>query len=137
MNLVLFYILNIKPIIFLFLSSNEHYMAEFDNNDQRGDIFAKSVRAGKRTYFFDVRSTRNNDYYLTITESKRRFTEGNEKPFFEKHKIFLYKEDFEKFSDGLQEAIEFIKNNFPSGEGAQNHTPGNNLSDFDFEDLGK
>lgn len=112
-------------------------MAEFDNNDQRGDIFAKSVRAGKRTYFFDVRSTRNNDYYLTITESKRRFTEGNEKPFFEKHKIFLYKEDFEKFSDGLQEAIEFIKNNFPSGEGEQNHTPGSNLSDFDFEDLGK
>lgn len=112
-------------------------MAEFDNNDQRGDIFAKSVRAGKRTYFFDVRSTRNNDYYLTITESKRRFNEGSEKPFFEKHKIFLYKEDFDKFSEGLLEAIDYIKQNFPAGEGEQNHNQGNNLSDFNFDDLGK
>jgi len=129
--------LDIEPIIFLFLSANEHCMAEFDNNDQRGDIFAKSVRAGKRTYFFDVRSTRNNDYYLTITESKRKFIEGSEKPFFEKHKIFLYKEDFEKFSEGLHEAIDFIKLNFPSGESDQNPTQGTSLSDFDFDDLGK
>ena len=62
-------------------------MAEFDNNDQQGDIFAKAVRAGKRTYFFDVRSTRSNEYYLTITESKKRFNEGSDRPFFEKHKI--------------------------------------------------
>ena len=115
-------------------------MAEFDNNDQRGDIFAKAVRAGKRTYFFDVRSTRNNDYYLTITESKRRFTEGNEKPFFEKHKIFLYKEDFEKFSEGLTEAVNYIKANMPVQESPahdENQTPKSNFSDVDFDDLGK
>jgi hypothetical protein len=112
-------------------------MAEFDNNDQRGDIFAKAVRAGKRTYFFDVRSTRNNDYYLTITESKRRFTEGNEKPFFEKHKIFLYKEDFEKFSEGLQEAVNYIREHFPSSPSETKRDSENNFSDIDFDDLGK
>ncbi|MFZ9943649.1 MAG: DUF3276 family protein, partial [Bacteroidia bacterium] len=67
-------------------------MAEFDNNDQRSDLFAKAVRAGKRTYFFDVKSTRSNDYYLTITESKKRFKDDGFA--YEKHKIFLYKEDF-------------------------------------------
>ncbi|MGR6088879.1 MAG: DUF3276 family protein [Arcticibacter sp.] len=92
-------------------------MAEFDSNDQPSDLFAKAVRAGKRTYFFDVRSTRNNDYYLTITESKRRFSEGSDRPFFEKHKIFLYKEDFEKFVEGLQDAIDYIKANLPEGTG--------------------
>jgi hypothetical protein len=111
-------------------------MAEFDNNEQNGDLFAKSVRAGKRTYFFDVRSTRNNDYYLTITESKRKFTEGIEKPFFEKHKIFLYKEDFEKFSEGLMEAIDFIKINFPSSEDDNKNQGNKNSAGFDFEDLG-
>jgi hypothetical protein len=67
------------------------------------------VRAGKRTYFFDVKATRRDDYYLTITESKKRL--GKEgKIFYEKHKIFLYKEDFEKFSEGLKYAVEFIDN---------------------------
>ena len=84
-------------------------MAEFDNNDQQGDIFAKAVRAGKRTYFFDVRSTRSNDYYLTITESKKRFTEGSDRPFFEKHKIFLYKEDFHKFIEALNNTVNHVK----------------------------
>src|SRR5205085_4435140 len=85
-------------------------MAEFDNNEQREDIFSKAVRAGKRTYFFDVRATKGNDYYLTITESKKRFG-GNpgSKPLFEKHKIFLYKEDFEKFIEGLHESIGEIR----------------------------
>ncbi len=114
-------------------------MAEFDNNDQRGDIFAKAVRAGKRTYFFDVRSTRNNDYYLTITESKRRFSEGSEKPFFEKHKIFLYKEDFEKFSEGLQEAVNYIRENFPGAGSDSGDRPaqGSDFTNLDFDDLGK
>ena len=72
------------------------------------DIYSKVVRAGKRTYFFDVKATRRNDFYLTITESKKRL--GREgKFFFEKHKIFLYKEDFEKFAEGLSEVIEYIK----------------------------
>ena len=71
-------------------------------------LFSKSVRAGKRTYFFDVRSTRGGDYYLTITESKKRFQDDG-KFFFEKHKVFLYKEDFEKFTENFNEAIDFIK----------------------------
>ena len=65
------------------------------------------MRAGKRTYFFDVKATRANDYYVTITESKKRFEDGQ----FIKHKIFLYKEDFEKFSEGLQGVVEYIKAN--------------------------
>ncbi|MBK9391071.1 MAG: DUF3276 family protein [Bacteroidetes bacterium] len=81
-----------------------------DGHDERGtreEIFTKIVRAGKRTYFFDVKTTRQDDYYLTITESKKRL--GKEgKVFYEKHKIFLYKEDFEKFADGLRDAVEYI-----------------------------
>jgi hypothetical protein len=69
-------------------------------------IYSKRIRAGKRrTYFFDVRSTRGNDYYLTITESRKRFTgEG-----YDRHKIFLYKEDFNKFIKGLNEAVDYVK----------------------------
>ena len=79
---------------------------------EREEIFSKSVRAGKRTYFFDVKTTRRNDYYLTLTESKKRFNRDG-RFYFEKHKIFLYKEDFEKFIDGLTEAIDYIKANAP------------------------
>eukprot|EP00764_Aduncisulcus_paluster_P013026 gnl/Carplike_NY0171/6266_a8602_284.p1 GENE.gnl/Carplike_NY0171/6266_a8602_284~~gnl/Carplike_NY0171/6266_a8602_284.p1 ORF type:complete len:134 (-),score=8.08 gnl/Carplike_NY0171/6266_a8602_284:22-423(-) len=76
--------------------------------NNRDEIFSNAVRAGKRTYFFDVKATRKNDYYLTITESKKRYDkEGNFS--YEKHKIFLYKEDFEKFSNGLMDAIDFIQ----------------------------
>jgi len=76
---------------------------------QREEIFTKVVRAGKRTYFFDVKATRKEDYYLTITESKKR--PGKEgKFFYEKHKIFLYKEDFEKFTEGLKDAVAYIDN---------------------------
>lgn len=74
-----------------------------------GEVFSRSVRAGKRTYFFDVKSTKSNDYYLTITESKRRFNNENGKFFFEKHKLFLYKEDFEKFTSGLNESVDRIR----------------------------
>lgn len=79
---------------------------------EREEIFSKSVRAGKRTYFFDVKTTRRNDYYLTLTESKKRFNRDG-RFYFEKHKIFLYKEDFEKFTNGLTEAIGYIKENAP------------------------
>ena len=82
------------------------------NNNEREEIFSKVVRAGKRTYFFDVKATRRNDYYLTITESKKRFNRDG-RFYYEKHKIFLYKEDFDKFSDGLAEIIEYIKENRP------------------------
>lgn len=81
-------------------------MGEFENKD-REEVFSKRVRAGKRTYFFDVKSTRANDYYITITESKKRLDDG----VFIKHKIFLYKEDFEKFSEGLKDAVDYIKAN--------------------------
>ena len=93
-------------------------MEDFKKNEEdlengskfREEIYSKAVRAGKRTYFFDVKSTRRDEFYLTITESKKRFEQdGNF--HFEKHKIFLYKEDFEKFVDGLQEVITFIDQN--------------------------
>jgi len=71
------------------------------------EIFSRSVRSGKRTYFFDVRSTRAEDYYLIITESKREFNEDGT-PFYKKHKIYLYKEDFTKFKDALNEVSNYI-----------------------------
>ncbi|MEI8225023.1 MAG: DUF3276 family protein [Bacteroidota bacterium] len=78
-----------------------------DEKYVKEEIFTKVVRAGKRTYFFDVKATRKDDYYLTITESKKRL--GKEgKIFYEKHKIFLYKEDFEKFTEGLKDAVTYI-----------------------------
>ena len=84
-----------------------------DGNNQ-DDIFSKAVRAGKRTYFFDVKTTRGNDLYLTITESKRKYDDdGNFS--YEKHKLFLYKEDFDKFSDGLVETVDKIKELQSSG----------------------
>lgn len=80
----------------------------YEMNDDREEIYSKVVKAGKRTYFFDVKATRNNDYYLTITESKKKFDQdGNAS--FEKHKIFLYKEDFEKFAEGLDDAVKVVK----------------------------
>lgn len=78
------------------------------------EIHSKVIRAGKRTYFFDVKSTRNDEYYLTITESKKRFGD-NGKFTYEKHKIFLYQEDFEKFMDSLNEVVGYIHNNQPEG----------------------
>lgn len=80
----------------------------YEMNEDREEIYSKVVKAGKRTYFFDVKATRNNDYYLTITESKKKFDQdGNAS--FEKHKIFLYKEDFEKFAEGLDDAVKVVK----------------------------
>lgn len=92
-----------EPVIKEVVNGNEEkYVKE--------EIFTKVVRAGKRTYFFDVKATRKDDYYLTITESKKRL--GKEgKVFYEKHKIFLYKEDFEKFTEGLKDAVSYIDNN--------------------------
>lgn len=80
-----------------------------EENVDRNEIYSKAVRAGKRTYFFDVKSTRGEEYYLTITESKRRFQNEDGKFSYEKHKLFLYKEDFEKFTEGLKESISFIR----------------------------
>ena len=104
-----------------------------EENNRRNDegLYSKSVRAGKRTYFFDVRSTRGGDYYLTITESKKRFTDDG-KFTFDKHKIFLYKEDFEKFTENFNEAIDYIRKNSPITENAPSSG-----SDISFNDLGQ
>ena len=84
-------------------------MEEFDYSDTREDVFSRSVKAGKRTYFFDVKSTRDKELYITITESKKRFDNALAKFVYNKHKIFLYQEDFEKFMHGLQDAFSFIE----------------------------
>ena len=84
-------------------------MEENEMKNEKEDLFSKAVRAGKRTYFFDVKTTKNDEKYLTITESKRRFDNDQNRFFFEKHKIFLYKEDFEKVSKALNDAINFIE----------------------------
>ena len=80
-----------------------------NENTGREEVYSNVVRAGNRTYFFDVKATRKNDLYLTITESKKKFNKDG-KFFFEKHKVFLYKEDFEKFSNGLKDVVGFITN---------------------------
>jgi hypothetical protein len=111
----------------------------YENNDKKMEsVYSKRIRAGKRrTYFFDVRETRGSDYYLTITESRKRFdSEG-----YDRHKIFLYKEDFNKFIKGLAEAIDYVKtdlmpdfdfdafnheNPYEGEEGTYQNTPSNN-----------
>ncbi|HLF32927.1 MAG TPA: DUF3276 family protein [Cyclobacteriaceae bacterium] len=80
---------------------------EENKEGEKSEIFSQRVRAGKRTYFFDIKSTKANDYYLTITESKRRYKEDGY--YYEKHKIFLYKEDFDKFQEALHSTINHVK----------------------------
>ncbi|MFP4041858.1 MAG: DUF3276 family protein [Bacteroidales bacterium] len=132
-------------------------MEGYENKEEQGQdqgqekngrdiIFSKVIRAGKRTYFLDVKATRNDDYYLTITESKKRF-KRNGKRFFEKHKVFLYKEDFDKFTESLEEVINFIKTekgfdaeqHRDNGEGHESeitvNEDGSYTSDVEFEDL--
>jgi len=89
----------------------------YDNNEKRMEsVYSKRIRAGKRrTYFFDVRATRSNDYYLTITESRKKFNEDG----YDRHKIFLYKEDFNKFIKALNETVDYVKTDL--------------MPDFDFD----
>ena len=111
-------------------------MEELDNKERREDIFSRAIRAGKRTYFFDVKATRSDEYYLTITESKRRFNNEHGKFYYEKHKLFLYKEDLEKFSEGLKEAVDKIKElKLEQGEEVIEKVA-SNFTDIDFDDLG-
>ena len=79
-------------------------------NQDRNEVLSRAVKAGKRTYFFDVKKSRNEEMYLTITESKRKFNADSGNFFYEKHKIFLYPEDFEKFQNALNGVIGFIEN---------------------------
>jgi hypothetical protein len=82
---------------------------EEQKQNGRDEIYSEKVKAGKRTYFFDVKSTRSNDYYLTITESKKRYNKDDEGFTYEKHKIFLYKEDFNKFVEALNNTVNHVK----------------------------
>lgn len=111
--------------------------------DDREDVFSKAVRAGKRTYFFDVKSTRGRDLYLTITESKKH-THEDGTAHYDKHKIFLYKEDFDKFMDGLREAFDEIDRLRSTGEYMREETAPpvdksdrSGFTDVNFEDLGR
>ncbi|MBQ9193949.1 MAG: DUF3276 family protein [Bacteroidales bacterium] len=102
------------------------------------DVYSKPVRAGKRTYFFDVKATKgNNDFYLTITESKRR-QEQDGTFSYDKHKIFLYKEDFEKFAEGLDDAVAYIRarlqKDAPDGVGSR-QPDGPSFSDVSFDEF--
>ena len=116
---------------------------EVRNSDSKfnQEIHSQVVRAGKRTYFFDVKSTRNEEFYLTITESKKRF-EDNGNFHYEKHKIFLYKEDFEKFAECLQDIIAYINDNQGETAGdeklpnkSSQEEPEENYTKVDFEDI--
>ena len=83
-----------------------------DDGDTGEDVYSKVVRAGKRTYFFDVKATRSGDYYLTITESRKK-TNRDGSQVFEKNKVYLYKEDFAKFADGLDDVVSYVKTHKP------------------------
>lgn len=124
-----------------FIKFTKMYSEEFDNVgavERNGDdVFSKPVRAGKRTYFFDVKATKGNDYYLTITESKRR-VEKDGRFVYDKHKIFLYKEDFEKFRLGLEEVVEYIKERCPVVERVAEESEEHDTASFsnvNFEEL--
>ncbi|WP_319229130.1 DUF3276 family protein [Draconibacterium orientale] len=121
--------------------------AKFKDSKFKQEIHSKVIRAGKRTYFFDVKSTRNDEYYLTITESKKRFGE-NGKFSYEKHKIFLYREDFTKFIESLQEVVDFIHGKQPEElreevepvaeteeVGEEEKVPVKDYTDVEFEDI--
>ena len=82
-------------------------MAEDNKGNEREELYSQRVRAGKRTYFFDVRTTRGGDYYITITESKKIFNDDGF--YYQKHKIFLYKEDFNKFQDAMNDTLNHVK----------------------------
>jgi len=103
---------------------------------ERKEIFSRAIRAGKRTYFFDVKTTKKEEFYLTITESKRKFTDDG-KPIYEKHKIFLYKEDFDKFSNGLSDVISFITENQSSHIELKESDNSDEFTNVDFDDLDK
>ena len=113
--------------------------------EEYGDqILSKAVKAGRRTYFFDVRATRGDDYFLTITES-RKITAPDGTSSYDRHKIFLYKEDFEKFQEGLSEVLAYMKENLlpdvpehtyePSDRTGTADGSDNSFSDVKFEEL--
>jgi hypothetical protein len=110
-------------------------MKNTGDNQNREELYSKAVRAGKRTYFFDVKATKSGDEYITITESKRRFENDQGKFVYEKHKLFLFKEDFEKFLDGFNHAVGFINGDVLPEE--TEDTTLDKIANVEFEDLDK
>jgi hypothetical protein len=105
-------------------------------NDTNNEVYSKVVRAGKRTYFFDVKSTKGNDLYIILTESKKSTNQDGSESF-QKHKLFLYKEDFEKFRDGLEDVlakIESLKNTFVD-DSSDSQSEDSYSTSISFEDL--
>lgn len=111
-------------------------------NYNNEELFSKAVRAGKRTYFFDVKSTRAGENYLTITESKKRFDQQSGKFFYEKHKLFLYQEDFDKFYTAINQSFEYIKTGkvpesyLKEVEEEEQRKKESEFTNIEFEDLG-
>ncbi len=103
-------------------------------NEKNSEVYSKVVRAGKRTYFFDVKSTKGNDLYITLTESKKTFQDDG-RDNYQKHKIFLYKEDFEKFREGLDDVLQKIDELKNSGDLIGSTELTENYSAVSFEDL--
>lgn len=105
--------------------SNKYEKMEKNQDERREQeiVYSRSVKAGKRIYYLDVRKARNNDLYLSITESKRRQAEGEEAPTFEKHKLFLYKEDFAHFTEGLQDVIAYVQTQLGEIESRPEYVP--------------
>lgn len=101
--------------------------------NDKNEVYSKAVRAGKRTYFFDVKATKGNELYLTLTESKKSTIDGRES--YQKHKIFLYKEDFEKFREGLEETLEKIDELNQSGDFRVSEESDERFSSVNFDDL--
>ena len=103
-------------------------------NQEKNEILSRAVRAGKRTYFFDVKTTKSDEKYLTITESKRKFNADNGNFYYEKHKLFLYKEDFDKFKNALAAILNFIETGEVPDD-ALFETENKSSINLDFEDL--
>ncbi len=135
----------------------ENGKKEGQERREREEVYSVSVRAGKRTYFFDVKETKKGEYYLTITESRKRFSDEGE-PYYEKHKLFLYKEDFDNFAQGFTQSTGYIKekqpettdaegwhsqkykdekNNVKETTGNENTSEKFNPGKIEFEDLGE
>ena len=102
--------------------------------ERNNEVYSNIVRAGKRTYFFDIKSTKGNELYLTITESKKSFNDGKET--YQKHKVFLYKEDFAKFKDGLTDVLDKIDELNSTGKYKTESVSGaENFTEVSFDDL--
>ena len=122
-------------------------MKELGNIDRKNHVYSRVIKTNYRTYFLDVRVTKRGQNYLTLTESKKKFDQNSGKMTYEKHKVFLYKEDFDEFAEAFADVVKYAKENEHEHEEYQEQTPENNTEktpiekssgvDINFEDLGK